>query len=70
MFTGLAPGALNAERVRRSAPPRRDADDRIIYDQATGQLLFDADGNGIGAKVLFAVLDSHPVITASDFTVI
>ncbi|MEA3043358.1 MAG: hypothetical protein QOH47_1196 [Sphingomonadales bacterium] len=69
VFTGLPLGALNANAFVLGTAAG-DADDRIIYDQATGQLWFDADGNGIGAKVLFAVLDSHPVITASDFTVI
>ena len=50
--------------------PAQDADDRILYDAATGNLYFDADGNGAGAAVLFATLNSHPVINAGDFTVI
>ena len=48
-----------------------DADDRIIYNQATGALLFDADGSGgASSAVQFATLDGAPIITASDFTVI
>ena len=47
--------------VDRHAPPQ-DADDRIIYDQATGQLFFDADGNGAGAQIQFARLDGAPAI--------
>jgi serralysin len=47
-----------------------DADDRIIYDQVSGKLYYDADGNGAGAAVQFAILMTHPVIAASDFVVI
>jgi Ca2+-binding RTX toxin-like protein len=47
-----------------------DADDRIIYNQAAGQLWFDADGNGAGDPVLFATLGNQPTITAGDFVVI
>jgi len=47
-----------------------DADDRIIYDQATGRILFDADGSGAGGAVLFATLQAGTVLTASDFQVI
>ncbi|HEY5710537.1 MAG TPA: hypothetical protein VIT38_01475, partial [Allosphingosinicella sp.] len=47
-----------------------DADDRILYDTATGNLFFDADGNGAGTAVLFATLQGHPPIAASDFIVI
>jgi serralysin len=47
-----------------------DADDRVVYNNATGQLFYDADGNGAGAAVLFATLQGHPALAASDFTVI
>ncbi len=48
----------------------QDADDRIVYDSATGQLFFDADGNGAGAHVLFATLQPGTVLAASDFMMI
>ena len=47
-----------------------DADDRIIYNQANGQLFYDADGNGAGAAVQFATLQGSPALTVNDFTVI
>jgi Ca2+-binding RTX toxin-like protein len=69
VFTGLANGALPASAfVAGSAAA--DADDRIVYNSATGQLFFDADGNGAGAQVLFATVSSGTVLTASDFMVI
>src|SRR5207342_2538765 len=53
---GLAPGAFVV------GTQAGDADDRIIYDQTTGNLYYDADGNGAGAAVQFATLSSHPII--------
>ncbi|MBZ6077152.1 beta strand repeat-containing protein [Microvirga puerhi] len=47
-----------------------DADDRIMYDQATGKVFYDADGNGAGSAVLVATLTTKPVLTASAFFVI
>jgi Ca2+-binding RTX toxin-like protein len=69
IFTGLAPGALPAGAFVIGSQAG-DADDRIIYNGTTGQLFFDADGNGAGAAILFATLDGHPALVASDFTVI
>ena len=51
----------------RSGTAAQDADDRIIYDPATGALYFDSDGNGGNAQIQFAVLSGAPTITASDF---
>jgi Ca2+-binding RTX toxin-like protein len=69
IFTGLAPGALSAGAFV-TGTAAADADDRIVYDAATGKLYFDADGNGAGAAILFATLQGNPALAASDFMVI
>ena len=46
-----------------------DADDRVLYDPATGDLSYDADGTGSIAPVLFAHLSPGLAVTASDFLV-
>ena len=69
VFTGLANGALPAAAFVIGTAAK-DADDRIIYDPATGRLFFDADGSGAGAQIQFATLQGAPAITANDFTVI
>ena len=42
----------------------------FLYDQLTGKLLFDVDGNVAGAAVLVAFLDDHASLVASDFHII
>ncbi len=46
-----------------------DADDRVIYNTTTGQLFYDADGNGPGAAQLIATLQSGAVLAATDIAV-
>ena len=47
-----------------------DADDRIIYNPTTGNLIYDADGSGSGAAVQFAKLSTGLSLTHADFFVI
>jgi len=69
VFAGLAPGSLAAGAFVLGTGAQ-DADDRIIYNSASGALLFDADGNGAGTAIQFATLLGSPPIVASDFLVI
>jgi VCBS repeat-containing protein len=69
VFTGLGLGGLPPS-VFHIGTEATDEDQRIIYDDATGQLYYDADGSGAEAAVLFATVDPGTIITAGDFTVI
>ncbi|MFC4175022.1 M10 family metallopeptidase [Microvirga sp. GCM10011540] len=47
-----------------------DPSDRIVYDKGKGALLYDADGSGRSAPVVFATLDKNLKITSADFLVV
>jgi Ca2+-binding RTX toxin-like protein len=51
-------------------PAAQDANDRIIYNNATGALFYDADGVGGNAQVQFARLSAGLVLTDLDFFVV
>lgn len=68
IFAGFAEGALYSGAFRIGAAAQ-DADDNIIYNSATGALYFDADGNGAGAAIQFATLQTGLALSASDFWV-
>jgi Ca2+-binding RTX toxin-like protein len=69
VFAGLGLGALPAGAFV-AGTAAGDADDRIIYDSATGNLFFDPDGSGAGAAIQFAHVAPGTAIVASDFQVI
>lgn len=69
VFSAIGVGTLDASafHVGRVA---EDASDRIVYDQASGRIYYDADGSGGGAQVLFARVHAGVVLTNADFEVI
>ena len=65
IFTGLGAAVDSNEFVIGTAA--LDASDRIIYDSQTGDLLFDVDGTGAAAAVLFANVGAGLALTSNDF---
>jgi Ca2+-binding RTX toxin-like protein len=66
--TALPAGALAPGRFAYGSPSDDVA--QVIYDPATGELFYDADGTGSGLARLFAVLEGAPLITAGSFVVV
>lgn len=68
-FAGLALGALDAGAFAQGRAAA-DEDDRIIYDDCSGRLMFDADGSGDAAAVIFATVDHGTALVADDFYIV
>ena len=70
IFGGTAGATLAAANFVSAAgvPLAADATDRILYSTTTGNLYYDADGNGANAAVQIATLTGNPAMTAAEFT--
>ncbi|OGA64345.1 MAG: hypothetical protein A3G83_16745 [Betaproteobacteria bacterium RIFCSPLOWO2_12_FULL_68_20] len=67
--------ALDANEFRAAAGATSgaDSDDRIVLNTSNGNTYYDADGNGAGASVLFAVIDNSgawTILTHADFAIV
>jgi VCBS repeat-containing protein len=75
IFTALGTVVANttlsaANFAANSGATAGDSNDYILYDTATGNLYYDADGSGAGAKVLFATLTvTAGTVDNTDFVV-
>jgi Ca2+-binding RTX toxin-like protein len=66
IFKAIGAGTLAANAFWANTAAH-DADDRIVYDSATGRIWYDADGNGAGAALLFAQVGAGTALSAADF---
>jgi Ca2+-binding RTX toxin-like protein len=70
IFSAIASTGTLSAGAFRAGTAAADAGDRIIYDSATGKIYYDADGNGAGAKVLFATVTAGTALTNADFQIV
>lgn len=73
MFGALNLGTLSAASYKDLSDPgaRVDANDRVLYNDDTGALFYDANGSAAGGRVHFATLDNEPArLTNADFVVV
>ncbi len=68
-LVGAGNKTLSAAQFFKGAAAH-DLNDRIIYNSATGALLYDADGTGAAAAVKFATVSAGLAITNADFFII
>lgn len=70
--TGTSSGAALIGTTFQLGTAANDAGDRIIYDQTSGKLYYDADGTGPGGQVQIALIGAttHASLAASDFLVV
>lgn len=68
-FGAISKGILDADAFHLGSVAG-DAQDRILYDGASGAIFYDADGSGAGAAVLFAQVTPGLTLTYADFTIV
>lgn len=69
VFVGLAAGALAANQFRIGAAAL-DFDDRIIYNNVTGDIFFDINGALAGGSTRFAHVNPGTFLSNLDFVII
>lgn len=69
LFNRLGPGAGLAATAFVIGAAARDANDRIVYNSLTGDLIYDENGNAAGGFRKFASLDTGLLLTSTDFLV-
>ncbi len=67
VFTAIgASGPLDPDAFHQGSAAL-DAEDRIVYSQASGRLFYDPDGSGAAAQILFATVAAGTPLTSADF---
>lgn len=66
-ITGTTTGVALTTSMFQLGTAANDIGDRIIYDQTSGNLYYDADGSGSTAAIQFATLSTKPILASTDF---
>ncbi len=70
IFTSLNEGQLQSNNfTANNNGQAQDSNDYIIYNTTTGQLSYDADGNGAGQSHVFAILTNKAELTYNDIVI-
>ena len=69
VFTALTTGTLSAAAFHAGSAAH-DANDRVIYNPATGAVTYDLNGNAAGGASHFATLATGLTLTNADFVVV
>jgi Ca2+-binding RTX toxin-like protein len=67
VFNGISQNGTLSAAAYYNGTMAHDLDDRVIYDQSTGRIFYDADGAGSVAAVLFAQITAGTALTNADF---
>ena len=67
IFNAIASDGTLDPSAFRAGTSAQDADDRIVYDSATGRIWYDSDGSGGAAAILFAMVDPGTPLDHLDF---
>ena len=70
VFTQAGPLGTLASAAFHTGSAAADADDRIVYNSASGALIYDANGNASGGATQFATLATGLALTHSNFTIV
>jgi Ca2+-binding RTX toxin-like protein len=70
IFTNVGLAGTLASAAFYKGAAAHDSSDRIIYNSATGAVLYDSDGTGAAAAVQIATIGTGLSVTYSDFVVI
>lgn len=69
-FATIGPKGKLASDAFHLGTHAADAEDRIVYHKATGQLYYDPDGTGAQDQILIATLSNKAKLALSDFVII
>lgn len=70
VYPAIGPVGALAAGAFRLGTSALDADDRILYDAATGQILFDRDGSGSSAATVLATVTAGTALTVADIWIV